>query len=198
MKQVWTNWLKWNLSKTGEACLWVLIWSRKVQIRIWYLVKIWNVESSYWSLIQATELKSSKSLQELGSSVAWQLRSWRVGTKAAPERGPSKDSRWAPQRTFCTWPLQRLYSLLPATASEQWSLVARTAHSKERRWANQPNPFKLKHAKPQVCNGAVVKEIGKSLVKVCTDGKVKLKPRKQVGFSLVGFFGGIFSSRWPI
>ena len=33
-----------------------------------------------------------------------------------------------------------------------------------------------------MCNGAVVKEIGKSLVKVCTDGKVKLKPRKQVGF----------------
>ena len=33
---------------------------------------------------------------------------------------------------------------------------------------------------PQVCNGAVVKEIGKSLVKICTDGKIKLKPRKQV------------------
>ena len=33
-----------------------------------------------------------------------------------------------------------------------------------------------------MCNGAVVLEIGKSLVKVCTDGKVKLKPRKQVGF----------------
>ena len=32
----------------------------------------------------------------------------------------------------------------------------------------------------QVCNGAVVKEIGKSLVKICTDGKIKLKPRKQV------------------
>ena len=40
----------------------------------------------------------------------------------------------------------------------------------------------------KICNGAVTKEIGKSLVKVCTDGKVKLKPRKQVGegFPLVG------------
>ena len=35
-------------------------------------------------------------------------------------------------------------------------------------------------ATSQVCNGAVVKEIGKSLVKICTDGKIKLKPRKQV------------------
>merc|ERR1712113_781285 len=40
----------------------------------------------------------------------------------------------------------------------------------------------------KVCNGGVVKEIGKSLVKVCTDGKVKLKPRKQVGegYALLG------------
>ena len=40
----------------------------------------------------------------------------------------------------------------------------------------------------KICNGAVTKEVGKSLVKVCTDGKVKTKLRKSVGegFALVG------------
>ena len=42
------------------------------------------------------------------------------------------------------------------------------------------SPQQMIKGPPQVCNGAVVKEIGKSLVKICTDGKIKLKPRKQV------------------
>ena len=46
----------------------------------------------------------------------------------------------------------------------------------------------------QVCNGAVVKEIGKSLVKICTDGKIKLKPRKQVP---VVFLLYSYPARWP-
>ena len=39
-----------------------------------------------------------------------------------------------------------------------------------------------------VCNGAVTKEIGTKLVKVCTDGKLKVKSRRIVGegFPLVG------------
>eukprot|EP00090_Calanus_glacialis_P009728 TRINITY_DN18125_c1_g1_i1.p1 TRINITY_DN18125_c1_g1~~TRINITY_DN18125_c1_g1_i1.p1 ORF type:complete len:138 (-),score=38.40 TRINITY_DN18125_c1_g1_i1:14-427(-) len=32
-----------------------------------------------------------------------------------------------------------------------------------------------------VCNGAVTKEIGSKLVKICTDGKIKTKTRKSVG-----------------
>ena len=32
-----------------------------------------------------------------------------------------------------------------------------------------------------VCNGAVTKEIGTKLVKICTDGKIKTKTRKSVG-----------------
>ena len=40
----------------------------------------------------------------------------------------------------------------------------------------------------KICNGAVTKEIGTKLVKVCTDGKIKVKTRKSVGegFALVG------------
>ena len=40
----------------------------------------------------------------------------------------------------------------------------------------------------KICNGAVTKEIGTKLVKVCTDGKIKTKTRKSVGdgFPLVG------------
>ena len=40
----------------------------------------------------------------------------------------------------------------------------------------------------KICNGAVTKEIGTKLVKVCTDGVVKIKTRKSVGegFPLVG------------
>ena len=32
-----------------------------------------------------------------------------------------------------------------------------------------------------MCNGAVTKEIGSKLVKICTDGKIKTKTRKIVG-----------------
>ena len=101
---------------------------------------------------------------------------------AAPEQGSSNwDSKWAPfsTRSF----LQHLYLRQLATASEQWSLVARTAHSKGRRCVQNYLTWP-DLTWPKVCNGAVVKEIGKSLVKVCTDGKVKLKPRKQVEFYL--------------
>ena len=40
----------------------------------------------------------------------------------------------------------------------------------------------------KICNGAVTKEIGKKLVKVCKNGKVKTATRKSVGegFPLVG------------
>merc|ERR1712083_215321 len=40
----------------------------------------------------------------------------------------------------------------------------------------------------KICNGAVTKEIGTKLVKVCTDGKIKVKTRKSIGegFALVG------------
>merc|ERR1712014_167581 len=40
----------------------------------------------------------------------------------------------------------------------------------------------------KVCNGAVTKEIGTKLVKICSDGKIKTKTRKSVGegFPLVG------------
>ena len=40
----------------------------------------------------------------------------------------------------------------------------------------------------KICNGAVTKEIGTKLVKVCSDGKIKTKSRKIVGegFPLVG------------
>ena len=39
-----------------------------------------------------------------------------------------------------------------------------------------------------VCNGAVTKEIGSKLVKICTDGKIKLKRKAEVakGYPLVG------------
>ena len=44
------------------------------------------------------------------------------------------------------------------------------------------------HEGVKICNGAVTKEVGKALVKVCTDGEVKTKLRKKVGegFALVG------------
>ena len=32
----------------------------------------------------------------------------------------------------------------------------------------------------EVCEGKIVKEIGKSLVKICIDGKLKIKPRKKI------------------
>ena len=32
----------------------------------------------------------------------------------------------------------------------------------------------------EVCEGKIVKEIGKSLVKICIDGKLKIKPRKMI------------------
>merc|ERR1712061_898093 len=32
----------------------------------------------------------------------------------------------------------------------------------------------------EVCEGKIVKEIGKSLVKICRDGKLKIKPRKKI------------------
>ena len=40
----------------------------------------------------------------------------------------------------------------------------------------------------KICNGAVTKEIGTKLLKVCSDGKIKVKTRKSVGegFPLVG------------
>ena len=40
----------------------------------------------------------------------------------------------------------------------------------------------------KVCNGAVTKEIGTKLVKICSDGKIKTKTRKSVGegYPLVG------------
>ena len=40
----------------------------------------------------------------------------------------------------------------------------------------------------RICNGAVTKEIGKKLLKVCSDGKIKTKTRKSVGegYPLVG------------
>ena len=40
----------------------------------------------------------------------------------------------------------------------------------------------------KICQGAVTKEIGKSFVKVCTNGKLRTKLRKEVGegFPLVG------------
>ena len=40
----------------------------------------------------------------------------------------------------------------------------------------------------KICNGAVTKEIGKKLVKVCQDGKIKVSTRKKVGegYPLVG------------
>ena len=40
----------------------------------------------------------------------------------------------------------------------------------------------------KICNGAVTKEIGTKLVKICSDGKIKTKTRKSVGegFPLVG------------
>merc|ERR1712045_335387 len=40
----------------------------------------------------------------------------------------------------------------------------------------------------KVCNGAVIKEIGTKLVKICSDGKIKTKTRKSVGegYPLVG------------
>ena len=40
----------------------------------------------------------------------------------------------------------------------------------------------------KVCNGAVTKEVGTKLVKICQDGKIKTKTRKSVGegFPLVG------------
>merc|ERR1712179_22 len=40
----------------------------------------------------------------------------------------------------------------------------------------------------KICNGAVTKEIGSTLVKVCSDGRVKTKARKTVGegFPLYG------------
>ena len=40
----------------------------------------------------------------------------------------------------------------------------------------------------KICNGAVTKEIGTKLVKVCVDGKIKTRTRKSVGegFPLVG------------
>ena len=40
----------------------------------------------------------------------------------------------------------------------------------------------------KVCNGAVTKEVGTKLVKICDDGRIKTKTRKSVGegFPLVG------------
>ena len=40
----------------------------------------------------------------------------------------------------------------------------------------------------KICAGAVTKEIGTKLVKICSDGKVKVKTRKSVGegFPVVG------------
>ena len=38
-----------------------------------------------------------------------------------------------------------------------------------------------KYKGSSVCNGAVTKEIGSKLVKICTDGKIKTKTRKSVG-----------------
>merc|ERR1712110_1019220 len=40
----------------------------------------------------------------------------------------------------------------------------------------------------RICNGAVTKEIGSKLLKVCSDGKIKTKTRKSVGegYPLVG------------
>ena len=40
----------------------------------------------------------------------------------------------------------------------------------------------------KICNGAVTKEIGTKLVKICSDGRIKTKTRKSVGegFPLVG------------
>lgn len=40
----------------------------------------------------------------------------------------------------------------------------------------------------KICNGAVTKEIGKSFLKVCSDGKLRTKKRVDVGegFPLVG------------
>ena len=40
----------------------------------------------------------------------------------------------------------------------------------------------------KVCNGAVTKEIGTKLVKICSEGKIKTKTRKSVGegYPLVG------------
>merc|ERR1712079_68312 len=40
----------------------------------------------------------------------------------------------------------------------------------------------------KICNGAVTKEIGTKLVKICSDGKIKTKTRKSVGegYPLVG------------
>ena len=39
-----------------------------------------------------------------------------------------------------------------------------------------------------MCNGAVTKEIGTKLVKICTEGKIKTKTKKSVGagYPLVG------------
>ena len=45
----------------------------------------------------------------------------------------------------------------------------------------------------RICNGAVTKEIGTKLVKVCIDGKIKTRTRKSVGegFPLVGRDTGV-------
>merc|ERR1712098_824609 len=45
-----------------------------------------------------------------------------------------------------------------------------------------------KYAGTKICNGAVTKELGSTLVKVCSDGRIKTKLRKTVGegFPLYG------------